>query len=170
MKNYFSLLSVFFVIVLMSCHSDKPKPPVDLSNGSKKAEVSIPYQEVGGVKTIPIKINGVSIDAIYDPGCSDVQLSLHELQTLDKNGKLNIEDIIGASYATIADGSTVVNGIIVLREIEIGSGKNAIKLQNVQAGFSLNDDAPVLLGNGVFDKVASVEVDNVEKTINFRRY
>ena len=61
------------------------------------------------------------------------------------------------------------NGVIILREIEIG-GEEGIVLPNVEASVSLNQEAPILLGNGALDKVAAVEVDNVKKTINFKRY
>ena len=57
--------------------------------------------------------------------------------------------------------------MINIKEIQIGSGEGLIKLENVQASVALNQDAPILLGNAVLDELASVEVDNVEKTINF---
>ncbi len=143
---------------------------MDLSKVKTKKEViSIPYREINGVKTIPVKLNGVSMDMIYDTGCSGVHLSLLELQTLYKNGKFSENDVIGTSLSQIADGSVVQNGEIILREIEIG-GEDGIVLPNVDASVSLNLEAPILLGNGVLDKVAAVEVDNVKKTINFKRY
>jgi predicted aspartyl protease len=143
---------------------------VDLSKVKAKKEViSIPYREINGVKTIPVKLNGVSMDMIYDTGCSGVHMSLLELQTLYKNGKFSQSDVIGTSMSQIADGSVVQNGVIILREIEIG-GEDGIVLPNVEASVSLNQEAPILLGNGALDKVAAVEVDNVKKTINFKRY
>lgn len=168
MRKLYYICIGFLSLVLISC-SDTKKPPIDLSNVNKKGDVSVSFTEIRGIKTIPIKINGVSIDAIYDPGCSDVQLSLHELQTLDKNGKFHIEDILGFSIAQIADGSKVIDGDIFLREITIGEGDNPIVLKNVKGSFALNDEAPVLLGNGVLNKVASVEVDNINKKIVFKR-
>lgn len=74
---------------------------------------------------------------------------------------------INKFIATIADGSIVQNGLINIKQIEIGSGDELIKLENVQASVALNQDAPILLGNAVLDELASVEVDNVEKSINF---
>ena len=43
-------------------------------------------------------------------------------------------------------------------------------LHNVEATVALNQNAPILLGNDVLDELASVKVDNVNKTINFTRY
>lgn len=107
------------------------------------------------------------MNMIYDTGCSGLHISLNELQTLAKNDKISQEDVLGVSYSTIADGSIVQNGLINIKQIEIGSGDEIIKLENIQASVALNQDAPILLGNAVFDELASVEVDNVEKTIKF---
>ena len=171
MKKFnISLFICGLVLSLISCNSSTKKPPVDLSKVKAKKEIiSIPYKEVNGVKTIPVKLNGVSMDMIYDTGCSGVHMSLLELQTLYKNGKFSESDVIGTSLSQIADGSVVQNGVIILREIEIG-GEDGIVLPNVEASVSLNQEAPILLGNGALDKVAAVEVDNVKKTINFKRY
>lgn len=161
------LFIILSVIAFSSCDSSK-KPPVNLSRTVAKNEISVPYSEINGVKTIPVKLNGVSMDMIYDPGCSGVQISALELQTLCKNGRFSEDDIIGIGTARIADGSIVENGVINIREIEIG-GKDGIVLSNIEASVSLNQEAPLLLGNGVLDKVVSVEVDNVKKTIKFKR-
>ena len=88
------------------------------------------------------------------------------MQTLCKNGKLDQNDILGSSYSRIADGSIVEDGTINIKKIEIGD-EDGLVLENVQASVALNQRAPILLGNAVLDELASVEVDNVEKTINF---
>ena len=107
------------------------------------------------------------MDMIYDTGASGLHLSLNEVQTLAKNGKLTDEDVLGVSYSCIADGSIVQNGTINIKEICIGSGENEIVLHNKTATVALNQIAPILLGNEVLNELASVEVDNVSKTINF---
>lgn len=167
--KYFYLLCFYCIsFILISCNSGIKKPPIDLTKTEIKKEVSLPYTEFNGLKTIPVKINGLSMDMIYDSGCSGVQLSLLELQTLYKNGKFSEYDFMGTSANQIADGSVVENSVIIIREIEIG-GKDGIVLNNVEASVSPNLGAPVLLGNDVLDKVASVEVDNVHKLIKFSR-
>ena len=85
-----------------------------------------------------------------------------------KNGKISNTDVIGTTASTIADGSIVEQGLINLKEVQIG-GEDGIVLNNVEAAVALNQQAPVLLGNGVLDEVASVEVDNVNKKIKFKR-
>ncbi len=159
-------LLIALCIAFASCEKKASKPPYNLDQPAK-ACISIPYEEFGGVKAIPVKLNGVTMNMIYDTGCSGLHISLNELQTLAKNGKVSQEDVLGVSYSTIADGSIVQNGLINIKEIEIGSNDESLKLENVQASVALNQDAPILLGNAVLDELASVEVDNVEKTINF---
>lgn len=152
--------------MLSSCEKKASKPPYNLDQPTKTC-ISIPYEDFEGVKVIPVKLNGVTMNMIYDTGCSGLHISLIELQTLAKNGKVSQDDVLGVSYSTIANGSIVQNGLINIKQIEIGNGDELIKLENVQASVALNQDAPILLGNAVLDELASVEVDNVEKTINF---
>lgn len=171
MKRIFVLLGFVLLsaCLMESCKQKAEKPPVDLSpKKTESNDVEVVYSEVAGVKTIPVKLNGVIMDMILDTGCSGISLSLTELQVMAKNGKISEKDLRGTSYAKIADGSVVENKEINIREVEIG-GKNGIILHNVQASIAMNQDAPVLLGNGVLDAVASVEVDNVHKVIRFKR-
>lgn len=157
---------MLLTVMVTSCEKKASKPPYNLDQPTKDC-ISIPYEEFGGVKAIPVKLNGVTMNMIYDTGCSGLHISLNELQTLAKNGKVSQDDVLGVSYSTIADGSIVQNGLINIKQIEIGNGEELIKLENVQASVALNQDAPILLGNTVLDELASVEVDNVGKTINF---
>lgn len=171
-KLTIALLSVVMLGALFSsCDNKQKKPPVDFKENEQvelNGEVSVPYSELGGVKTIPVKLNGVSMDMIFDTGCSGMSISLNELLTMQKNGKFSESDVVGITEATIADGSVVEKGLINLHEVEIG-GKDGIILHNVQANVALNQIAPILLGNGVIDAVASVEMDNINKTIKFKR-
>jgi len=171
MKSVLKIASVLlFSMFVCACGNKDKKPPVDLSKAkiNLAKEVVLPYQELGGVKTIPVKLNGVSMDMIFDTGCSGMSLSLNELQTMAKNGKISNTDVIGTTASTIADGTIVEQGLINLREVQIG-GEDGIILYNVEAAVALNQQAPILLGNGVLDEVASVEVDNVNKKIKFKR-
>lgn len=164
------IIFVSLILIFASCKDSEKKPPVDLKKTKieESSDIEIPFSDLNGVKTIPVKINGVTMDMIFDTGCSGISLSLNELQTLIKSDKISEEDFIDDTYATIADGSVVRNGQINLKEIQIG-GENGITVYNVKASVVLNQMAPVLLGNGVIDEVASVEVDNVNKIIKFKR-
>lgn len=53
--------------------------------------------------------------------------------------------------------------VINLRQIQIGE----LVCHNVKAVVSDNEDAPLLIGNGVLNQVESFTTDNVNKTIGF---
>lgn len=167
MKKVNITLFILFLALMTSCKNTTSQPPYDLEKKDYNV-VSVPFKEMDGLKVIPVKLNGITMDMIFDSGCSEVHMSLNELQTLCKNGQFDPSDVIGVSYSTIADGSIVKNGAIRIREIEIG-GEDGVTIHNVEASVALNQSAPLLLGNVVFDELESVEVDNVEKVINFRR-
>lgn len=169
MKNIlsFALLAIFSLMLTVSCKPKHDRPPYQLDNPNT-ATISIPYEELGGVKTIPVKLNGVTMNMILDTGngASGVHLSLNEVKTLAKNGVLKAEDILDAKYTNIADGSIVENGRLNIRELRIGE-EDGIVLHNIEATVALNQNAPILLGNEVLDQFASFEIDNVNKKINF---
>lgn len=166
MKRIILYMCFGVVFTMISCKQKNAKPPYQLDTQNKPS-ISVSYEEMGGVKVIPVKLNGVTLNMIYDTGCSGIHLSLNELQTLCKNGKFSQEDVLGVEYSSIADGSIVENGSINIKEIKIGDGDNCLVLPNKKATVSLNQIAPILLGNEVLDELASVEVDNVNKKINF---
>lgn len=163
---FYIFLCLGVAFIMTSCKQKNDKPPYQLDMPSKPS-ISISYEEMGGVKVIPVKLNGVTMNMIYDTGCSGIHLSLNELQTLYKNGKFSQEDVLGVEYSSIADGSIVENGSINIKEIKIGDGDDCIVLHNKKTTVSPNQVAPILLGNDVLDELASVEVDNVNKKINF---
>ena len=92
----FALLSIVMLGSLFSsCDNKQKKPPVDLKGKEQvKGEVSVPYSELGGVKTIPVMLNGVRMDMIFDTGCSGMSISLNELLTMQKNGKFSESDVV----------------------------------------------------------------------------
>ena len=169
MKSFFGTICLIIglLVTVVSCKPKNDRPPYQLDNPNT-ATFSIPYDDLGGVKTIPVKLNGVTMNMILDTGngASGVHLSLNEVKTLAKNGVLKTEDILNAKYTNIADGSIVENGRLNIRELQIGD-EDGILLHNIEATVALNQNAPILLGNEVLDQFASFEIDNVNKTINF---
>lgn len=162
---------LFFVLIvsffLVSCETKK-QPPVQLPGMNKSNVIEVPFEERGGVKVLAVKLNGVSMDMIYDTGCSGLHLSLLELQQMAKQGQFSETDVLGSAYSSIADGSIVENGVILLRTVEVAP---ELVLENVRATVALNQEAPVLLGDEVLDNIAQkIEVDNVHKTINFTKW
>ena len=126
--------------------------------------IKIPYQEIGGVKQIPVKINGMGFYMIFDTGCSTNLISKLELLSLIKNGVISEEDILGVTQSTIADGSVVENLVVNLKEVVLD---DKIIFSNIQASVSENIEAPLLLGNEILNQVESYEIDNNEQVIKF---
>lgn len=169
------LLNIWLAVIIIlssSCsnQSSTSSAPIKLpSQGGKRSErstIKVPYLERGNVKVIPVKLNDVSMDMIFDTGASGVHISLLELQTLQKNGQFSEADCIGTSLSQIADGSVVKNGLIILRKVAITED---IVLTDVEASVALNQEAPLLLGNNVLDEFSSIIIDNDNKTINFKK-
>lgn len=128
--------------------------------------ISIPYEEKNGVKYIAVKINGgPTFNMIVDTGCSGVLISIKEAQYLAQSGLLTDEDYKGNALSSIADGSIVENMVFNIKEMIIG-GK--IVCPDVDVTVSNNISAPMLLGNGVFDRISSFSIDNANKLIVFQ--
>ena len=170
------ILGLLVITTLISCSGDKKKPIyVDTDNVSEETEnssyaqngdeVVVPFRNENGVKYVQVKVNGVGFEMIFDTGCSGALISVAEANYLYQKGYLTQDDIIGVTQSQIADGSIVENMVINLKEVII-DGK--IRCTDVTATVSSNNNAPLLLGNEVLNRVAAYAVDNENKTINFK--
>ena len=101
---------------------------------------------------------------IVDTGCSGVLISIKEAQYLAQSGLLTEADYKGKTLSSIADGSIVENMVFNIREMVIGG---EIECSNVDVTVSKNITAPMLLGNGIFDRISSFTIDNTNKKIIF---
>lgn len=184
MKKYSGILLFLLAFMTISCGKEKKKPVFydsgansetnsfetinRISNYSPKTNnsniISIPFTERGGVKYVNVSVNGFGFEMIFDTGCSSTLISSAEANYLYQKGYLTTNDILGVTQSQIADGSIVENMVINLKEVII-DGK--IPCFNVIATVSANNNAPMLLGNEVLDRVVSYEIDNQSKTINF---
>lgn len=165
---------VILGVLLCSCNSGQKKkshiPYVEGGDASSLdyETINVPFVEQGGVKYVAAKINGVSVDMIFDTGCSQTLISLLEAQMLAKRGLLTERDYLGTSKSAIADGSIVEDMVFKLKTLELTDGERVIKCDNVVVQVSNNVAAPVLLGNEVLDRVASYTIDNDAKVIKFK--
>lgn len=173
------------VFILTACTGEKKKPAfydngveteVDsLMYGSEISAdydqmidadiVSIPFSERDGVKYVNVSVNGFGFEMIFDTGCSGTLISVAEANYLYQKGYLTQDDIIGIAKSQIADGSIVENMVINLKEVVL-DGK--IRCTDVTATVSANNNAPLLLGNEVLNRVAAYVVDNKNQIINFK--
>ena len=130
--------------------------------------IDVPFTVQGGVKYVTAKVNGLSTDMIFDTGCSQTLISMLEAQQLAKRGLLTEDDYLGETRAMIADGSITEDSVFNLRTLELTDGTQTIVCHDVVVQVSSNASAPVLLGNGVLDRVASYTIDNEDKVIRFK--
>lgn len=161
------------IVLISSCSPKKKRSNVayvdyDSSYSVESGTINIPFRSENGIKLVTAKINGLSTDMIFDTGCSAALISPLEVQQLLKRGLISSEDVIGTSYATIADGSIVEDTIINLKKLELSDGENTIVCHNVITQVSSSISAPVLLGNGVLDRVSSFTIDNEAGVIRFK--
>lgn len=168
MANQKAIIVLTLIVWICSSCGGGPKRPnvpyVENSSECYENDVVVPFNEFGGVRTIQVKINNCSeFPMIFDTGCSGMTLSIAEVYVLAKQGCISADDIEGYGYSTIADGSIVQNMIINLKQIQIGE----LVCHNVRASVSDNENAPILLGNGVLNQVESISTDNLNKTIKF---
>ncbi len=117
----------------------------------------------GGVYYVPMRVNGQELEFCFDTGAGIISISRLEAALLLKQGKINKDDVIGESQATIADGSTVHGTRINLREVELAG----VILRDVEADISDNDSAPLLLGQSAMSRFGAFKVDYKKQTITF---
>ena len=169
MRKY--VLSLLLIIVLLSCGREKKIPVyVDVEEATEEPlyaqsgdEIVVPFRNVNGVKYVAVKVNGVCLEMIFDTGCSGALISVAEANYLYQKGKLTQDDILGTTQSQIADGSVVENMVVNLKEVVID---DQILCPNVKATVSSNINAPLLLGNEILDRLATIKIDNENETLN----
>lgn len=128
----------------------------------------IPFKFTGSnLKTIHVNLNNsVGYDALFDTGCSSMQISEYEAFALYKSGTL-VESNISEEKAnvTIADGSQLHTMQLLLREISVTDTKGEIhSINNIPVVVMKDLTAPVLVGSFVIDRLATssytVDLDN----------
>ena len=123
----------------------------------------VSMRKEGGVYLVPITVNGLSLDFIFDTGASSISLSSAEAMVMLRQGQITQDDIVGQQQFQDATGGVSVGTIILLRTVQIGN----ITLENVQATVVDNIQAPLLLGQTALAKFGKVTIDYNHNTIEF---
>ncbi len=180
MKSSIILFAALFATTLSSCGGEERKQPVYYDYGVEEVdsseteqsdyaksgeEVVVPFRNDNGIKYVTVKVNGYPFEMIFDTGCSHALISVDEANYLYNKGALSMDDVQGVSQSQIADGSIVENMVVNLREVVIN---DQIYCKDVTATVSNNSNAPLLLGNVVLDRVASITIDNENETLIFK--
>lgn len=140
---------ITFIIAFMICFS-------------LNAEVRIHMEKEGGVYKVPCKVNGLKMKFIFDTGASKVCISSTYAEMMLENGYLDKSDYKGTSKSTIADGSVIDNVVINLRKVEIAG----LTIENVPAIVVPTQNAPLLLGQSVIQKLGRVSIDGEDLVIH----
>lgn len=127
--------------------------------------IKIAYKEqYGNTVTIPVQLNGMGVDMIFDTGASTTCITLAEAQYMFNKGYLTEDDVLDLQKFQTADGNISIGLRIIIRKLSIG---DEIKLRNVEAVVVENQQAPLLLGQSVMQKFREVSVDRENKIIKF---
>lgn len=166
----------FFIVLFSSCNEKKSKPAFydgddppyaedSNSNPYSGETIAVPYRQEGGVKIVAVKINGLSVDMVFDTGCSDTTISSAEAYYLFQKGSLNEEDILGNVKSQMADGRIIENAVVNLREVIID---DKLICHDVKATVVKNARAPLLLGNEILDRTESITIDQSTHSFLFK--
>jgi len=138
-----------------------PEPKVDHASGPP---VTIKMRKQGGIYIIPMKINGIELDFIFDTGAGSISISDLEASLLYKQGKITQEDILGKQNFEDATGRISEGAVINLKEVSIG-GRT---IHNVKASVVHNSEAPLLLGQTVLQRFGKITIDYDNSEITFQ--
>ena len=119
------------------------------------AEVRIQMEKEAGVYKVPCQVNGLKMKFIFDTGAANVSMSSTYAEMMLENGYLVESDFKGTMQSILADGSVVDNVVVNLRNVEI-AGKT---IENVTALVVASQNAPLLLGQSVIQRLGKVSID-----------
>lgn len=176
-KFWIALLAVF---VLLSCahksghgkrRIDSRRQTIVYDNGNRSSRTSrnirghtkVKMRKEGGVYYVPVIVNGLNLDFIFDTGASSISLSAAEATVMIKQGKITEDDVVGQARFSDANGDISVGTVVKLRTVQIGD----IVLNNVEASIVDNIQAPLLFGQSALAKFGKVTIDYNSNTIEF---
>ncbi len=135
--------------------------PTEQDTTAAQRIVEVPFTASNGVTKVDCTINGLSLNFVFDTGASDVTISQTEANFMFKNGYLKDNDVIGLQLYQTADGNISIGTTINLRQINFGG----LELNNVRASVVRNQNAPLLLGRSVLQRLGKIEIDNQKRVL-----
>lgn len=123
--------------------------------------VEVPFTAANGVTKVNCTINGLPLNFVFDTGASDVTISQVEANFMFKNGYLSEKDVVGKQHYQTADGNVSVGTVINLNSINFGG----LSLNNIRASVVQSQNAPLLLGQSVLQRLGKIEIDNAKRVL-----
>lgn len=137
-----------------------------LKGGQEESDLTeLPFTMESGVMQVKCVINGLPLYFVFDTGASDVTISSVEANFMLKNEYLSDADFLGKQNYVTATGEIHEGTVINLREVRVGD----VVLKDVKASVVKSQHAPLLLGQSVFRRFGTLEVDNKASIIRFRK-
>ena len=133
----------------------------DTSSVGEEVTTEIPFTKENGICNVKCKINDLPLYFVFDTGASTVSLSMVEATFMMKNGYLNKKDVIGSQYFMDANGNINEGTVINIRKVDFGG----LELENIRASVVRNQNAPLLLGQTVLNRLGRIEIDNESKVL-----
>lgn len=174
MKLYILVIWVL-ILGLLSCKRPNRRGNTDSLSRPQTKEINtssirqrltgseIKMVNENGIYKIPIDINGVSMNFIFDTGASTISISETEALYLIKQGRILEDDILGSVYFQDATGKISEGTQINLRSVKIGNNE----VFNVKASVVHNLQAPLLLGQSALSRFGKVTIDYNKNIISF---
>ncbi|SDH29794.1 retropepsin-like aspartic protease family protein [Winogradskyella thalassocola] len=160
----FVLFSLIFSCKRATSSSDlNPNSTRTYNRSDIKSENMVEMKKEGGVFYIPIQINDIDMDIIFDTGASNISISETEVLFLLKQGKLNEEDFLGKVQFQDATGNISEGTRLNLKKVKIGTKT----IYNVEASVVHNLEAPLLLGQSALSKFGKLTIDYNKNEIVF---
>lgn len=164
-------LGAFLAIICMASCAHKSGHNQSRSGGSRRdvterkvgKHTIVNMRKEGGVYLVPVTVNGLNLDFVFDTGASSISLSAAEATVMARQGKITEEDVVGQAQFTDANGDVSVGTVVKLRSVQIGD----ITLHNVEASIVDNIQAPLLFGQSALAKFGKVTIDYNSNTIEF---
>lgn len=178
MKVYKYYTVIILMVIVASCahksgnhghQADRNRPTTEYGTRANRIErkigghTKVSMRKEGGVYLVPISVNGLNLDFIFDTGASSICLSSAEAMVMLRQGNITQEDIVGQQQFQDATGGVSVGTIVLLHSVQIGD----ITLENVEANVVDNIQAPLLLGQTALAKFGKVTIDYNHNTIEF---
>lgn len=127
------------------------------------SHTKVTMRKEGGVYLVPVTVNGLNLEFIFDTGASSISISVAEATVMARQGQITSDDIVGQAQFADATGAVSVGTVVMLRSVQIGD----ITLENVEATVVDNINAPLLLGQTALAKFGKVTIDYNSNTIEF---
>lgn len=178
MKQIIIAVTVILALACTSCGS-RQKPSSRVNVWSEDAtsitmnanKVLVPFtRTASGLAEVQVSLNGVPFNMWWDTGASITCISALELMKMAKEGKITLDDYVGEAVSKLADGSSTEEVVFNIKEIYIqGKDNKYLRLTDVDAVVSGNDEAPLLIGQNVIsnlprhrfnDSTGVIEFDN----------